>query len=118
MFRTSGTTTTEAGRGALLLDTLAVYEASLRASFVRGVLPDLAPGVRATFHVLAPSAREAPDSSLSHMFDAMIEDAGTPASSHWIAAGALDVGRALHELAAAERHDAPFALCGTAFAFV
>jgi hypothetical protein len=115
-FRTSGTAA--AARGALLLDTLAVYEASLSASFARGVLPDLAPGDRIAFHVLAPSAREAADSSLSHMFDAMLRDAGTPASSHWIARDALDGARALTDLEAAERSGKPVLLCGTAFAFV
>jgi acyl-protein synthetase LuxE len=115
-FRTSGTSS--ASRGALLLDTLDVYEASLRASFTRGVLPDLAPSARARFHVLAPSAREAADSSLSHMFDAMIRDAGTAESSHWIARGALDVPRALRELESAASSTELVAICGTAFAFV
>jgi hypothetical protein len=118
VFRTSGTTASGAARGALLLDTLDVYEASLRASFSRGVLPDLAPGARIAFHVLAPSAQEAPDSSLSHMFDAVMRSAGAPGSGHWIAGGSLDAERALRELAAAERASAPLLLCGTAFAFV
>jgi hypothetical protein len=116
VFRTSGTET--AARGALLLDTLAVYEASLRTSFQRGVLHDLAPGARIAFHVLAPSASEAPDSSLSHMFDTLIRDVGTARSSHWIAGGALDVSRALRELEVACRADEAVAICGTAFAFV
>jgi hypothetical protein len=109
---------TDCAARALLLDTLAVYEASLRAAFARGVLPDLAPGASIAFHVLAPSTREAPDSSLSHMFDAMLREVGAPHSSHWIADGALDVEGALRDLAAACRSDAPVALCGTAFAFV
>jgi hypothetical protein len=116
VFRTSGTQA--ASRGALLLDTLAVYEASLRASFQRGVLPDVAPGGRIAFHVLAPPASEAADSSLSHMFDVAMRDAGAPHSSHWIAGGTLDVARALSDLEAAERGGEPVLLCGTAFAFV
>jgi Acyl-protein synthetase, LuxE len=116
VFRTSGTQTPS--RGALLLDTLTVYEASLHAAFSRGVLPDLAPGERIPIHVLAPDTREAADSSLSHMFDAMIREAGTPTSSHWIAGGELDMPRALRELAAAEQNGAAVAICGTAFAFV
>ncbi|HKA14326.1 MAG TPA: long-chain fatty acid--CoA ligase [Myxococcota bacterium] len=115
-FRTSGTSLPQ--RGALLLDTLDVYEASLRSSFQRGVLPDLAQGARIRFHVLAPSTREAADSSLSHMFDAVMASRAAPGSSHWITGGALDVPRALRELAGAERGGAPVAVCGTSFAFV
>ena len=116
VFRTSGTTASE--RGALLLDTLDVYEASLRASFARGVLPGLAAGARISFQVLAPSTSEAPDSSLSHMFDTVMRDVGSPDSGHWVTRGALDVPRALRSLEAAERSGDPVALCGTAFAFV
>ena len=116
VFRTSGTRT--AARGALLLDTLAVYEASLRASFHRHVLPDLAPGARAHFRVLAPSAREAADSSLSHMFDVVMRDSGAAGSGHWIAGGALDVPRALRDLAALSDSEDPVVVCGAAFAFV
>jgi Acyl-protein synthetase, LuxE len=118
VFRTSGTSL--GARGALYLDTLAVYEASLAASFARHVLPDLAPGALARFAVLAPPRSEAPDSSLSHMFDAMIEAAGAPGSAHWIADGTLDAERALRDLArlCGEEGVGPIALCGTAFAFV
>jgi hypothetical protein len=118
LFRTSGTTNARAQRGALLLDTLAVYEASLRASFRRGVLPDLAAGDRVSMRVLAPSAAEAPDSSLSHMFDTVMQTTGGPNSSHWIAGGALDAARALADLEDAQRECGPVLLCGTAFAFV
>jgi Acyl-protein synthetase, LuxE len=116
VFRTSGTSAS--ARGALLLDTPDVYEASLRASFARGVLPDLAPGARISFQVLAPSTGEAPDSSLSHMFDTVMRDAGSADSGHWVARGVLDVPQALRALEAAERSAAPVAICGTAFAFV
>jgi hypothetical protein len=116
VFRTSGTRS--AVQGALLLDTLAVYEASLRASFHRHVLPDLAPGARARFGVLAPSAREAADSSLSHMFDVVMRDAGAPGSGHWIAGGALDVPRALRDLEAQSGGEDIVVVCGAAFAFV
>ena len=100
VFRTSGTTGSGAGRGALLLDTLDVYEASLRASFARGVLPDLAAGAHISLQVLAPSTNEAPDSSLSHMFDTVMRDAGSPDSGHWVARGSLDAPRALRALEA------------------
>jgi hypothetical protein len=116
VFRTSGTSA--ATRGALLLDTLDVYEASLRASFARGVLPDLHADTRCSFQVLAPSSAESPDSSLSHMFDTMIREAGSADSGHWVVRGVLDVPRALRALEAAERSSGPVAICGTAFAFV
>lgn len=118
VFRTSGTTTARAQRGALLLDTLAVYEASLYASFRRGVLPDLAPGEGFSMRVLAPSAAEAPDSSLSHMFDTVMRETAGPDRSHWITGGSLDTARALADLEADERRSAPVLVCGTAFAFV
>jgi len=116
VFRTSGTSA--ATRGALLLDTLDVYEASLRASFARGVLPDLHADTRCSFQVLAPSSAESPDSSLSHMFDTMIREAGSADSGHWVVRGVLDLPRALRALEAAERSVDPVAVCGTAFAFV
>ncbi|MEM7409872.1 MAG: hypothetical protein AAF430_06540 [Myxococcota bacterium] len=116
VFRTSGTSTD--ARGALHLDTLAVYEASLEASFRRHLLPDVAPGDRIEMHALAPATHEAPDSSLSHMFDTMLARAGAPESSHWVVDGELDIAharRTLGRLAASER---PVLLGGTAFAFV
>jgi len=125
-FRTSGTST--AGRGALHLDTLEVYEASLRPAFLRHVLPDLpagdaedggAEGARADFRVLAPDPGAAPDSSLSHMFGVLVRDLGAPQSAWWVSRGALDVERALADLDALARAagDVPVVLCGTAFAF-
>jgi hypothetical protein len=117
VFRTSGTSAPK--RGALHLDTLAVYEASLRASFLRHLLPDLPPGAPAHIRVLAPNSHEAPDSSLSHMFDAVVREVGAAGSGHWVSDGALDEERAVHELEAlCEDAEGPILLCGTAFAFV
>lgn len=116
VFRTSGTAT--ARRGALYLDTLELYEASLLASFRRHLLPDLAPDERAALRVVAPSTREAADSSLSHMFDCSIEAFGAPGSGHWVRDGALDVARAFSELEALADDVHPPLLCGTAFGFV
>ena len=48
----------------------ALYEASLEATFRAFIVPDAA---RIRFAVLAPSADEAPDSSLSHMFSRAVE---------------------------------------------
>ncbi len=115
-FRTSGTST--AKRGALHLDTLAVYEASLLPPFVRFLLPDLtAHHPEATLAVLAPSPREAPDSSLSHMFAVAIREIGAEGSRFFVDDGALEIDALLAALAEAPR-EAPLLVCGTAFAFV
>jgi len=115
VFRTSGTSL--ARRGELQLDTLALYEASLRASFERGVLPDLADGERLPMLVLAPSPAELPDSSLSHMFGVMLERRGAPGSDFFLRQGELAVDALLDALV--QVVTAPkLLLCGTAFAFV
>jgi len=116
VFRTSGTST--AARGALHLDTLALYEASLLPTFRRFVLPDLGPGERIDFAVLAPSPEAVPDSSLSHMFGVMLRQAGTARSAFLVRDGALDLEATLELLAAAEISGAPLALCGTSFAML
>lgn len=115
VFRTSGTTL--ARRGELSLDTLELYEASLAPSFESGVLPDLAPGERLPMLVLAPSPAEAPDSSLSHMFEVMQERRGAPGGGWFVRNGRLDADAL--EGAVARAAGAPkLLLCGTAFAFV
>jgi len=116
LFRTSGTTSER--RGALHLDTLELYEASLLASFMRGVLPDLAPGGRARIRVLTPSPREAPDSSLSHMFGVVLHKLGDAASGFDVQGGALQVDELVIALEKATADGVSVALCGTAFAFV
>ena len=116
VFRTSGTSTEQ--RGALHLDTLELYEASLLPSFRRGVLPDLAPGARARLRVLAPAPAEAPESSLSHMFGVVVRELGDEQSGFDVRGGALDVRGLREALEAACRDAVPVALCGTAFAFV
>jgi hypothetical protein len=116
VFRTSGTATDR--RGALHLDTLVLYEASLLPSFRRGVLPDLARGARARLRILAPSPAEVPDSSLSHMFGCALAAFGDAGSGFDVQGGELRVETlwAALERAIAER--AAVVLCGTAFAFV
>jgi hypothetical protein len=113
-FRTSGTTA--AARGALHLDTLALYEASCLASFRRHLLPDLPAGRRALLLALAPPPDEAPDSSLTHMFATAIEALGAPGSGFFVAGGSLRL-RELRAALDAGGAD-PLLLCGTAFAFV
>ena len=116
VFRSSGTSTET--RGELHLDTLELYEASLLASFRRGVLPDLAPGAHARIRVLAASPAEVADSSLSHMFGCVVDALGDRASGFELRDGALRVDALLAALDRAAADATPVALCGTAFAFV
>jgi hypothetical protein len=116
VFRTSGTSTS--ARGELRLDTLAPYEASLLPSFRRFLLPDLAPGERAQLVVLAPSRADAPDSSLSHMFDRALRELGDRESFFAVQADVLDAKRVTEHLAGCGPDGPPLLLCGTAFAFV
>ena len=116
VFRTSGTATEL--RGTLELDTLALYEASLVPSFQLHVLPDLPSGERMELRVLAPSSRELPDSSLSHMFATLLPLFGTRESGFDVRGGCIDFDALLARLRAATAARAPVALCGTAFAFV
>jgi len=114
-FRTSGTSTER--RGTLWLDTLALYEASLLPSFQAHVLPDLAERP-VLLRVLAPSAREAPDSSLSHMFETVLRRLALPGGGFDIRDGRLDVDGLLSGLERARDAGTAVALCGTSFAFV
>ena len=115
-FRTSGTT--GQSRGELHLDTLVLYEASLLASLRTLLFPDRHAHERFTLRILAPSADETPDSSLSHMFSALVPAIGTAASGFDVRDGELDVAGLVDALTAAEQRGEPIVLCGTAFAFV
>ena len=109
IFRTSGSTTPS--RGELHLDTLALYEASLLASLGAYVCA----GDRPRFAVLAPSAEDAPDSSLSYMFDCALRRLGAPGSRFFASAEGWNPEALIDELRAARE---PLAVVGTAFAFV
>ena len=115
-FRTSGTSTQR--RGELHLDTLELYETSLLASLSRFVFPDLRPSERMTLRILAPSASEAPDSSLSHMFSKALEIFGSTDSGYDVVDGTLQTDALCRFLERAQAGRRPVALCGTAFAFV
>lgn len=122
VFRTSGTSSE--GRGALPLDTLALYEASLLASLRHCLLTDLV-GRAPRMRFLAPSAEEAPDSSLSHMFETLRRTEGDAGSDFDLQHGRLDVDALRRAIADAWTASAsmstgpqPMVLAGTAFAFV
>jgi len=117
VFRTSGTSTRR--RGELHLDTLALYQASLVPSFERHLLPELnEPRARMRMLILAPPPREAPDSSLSHMFGVVLERRGDRESGFLVQGGALQTSRLLDGLEQAAASDVAVLLCGTAFALV
>ncbi len=112
-FRTSGTTTRS--RGELHLDTLALYEASLVETFSAFICPE-GPGLR--FAVLAPSPREAPDSSLSYMFGHAVRALGEGESRYFLSADATRAWSPEALVAELRSLRRPVAVCGTAFAFV
>ncbi len=119
VFRTSGTSAAAGERrGALLLDTLDLYEASLAPTLRHLLFGDVAAGARQTIRVLAPSPDELPDSSLSHMFGRLLADLGDTHSGHDVVAGELAVDGLIDALFGACEAGRPVALCGTAFAFV
>ena len=113
-FRTSGTS--QSTKGELHLDTLQLYEKSLRSSFERGLLPDVE-GSAAMF-LLAPSAEEVPDSSLSHMFSVMLRERGLPNSRWLIKEGELMRDSCLEALNEAQNCSHPVLFAGAAFAWV
>ena len=109
VFRTSGTTARARARRAAARHAR-VYEASLLASFRARRAARPRTGRRASRSTCSrrPPARP-PDSSLSHMFDAAMRDAGARTAATGSRAAALDVARALRELEAAERGGEPVA---------
>jgi phenylacetate-coenzyme A ligase PaaK-like adenylate-forming protein len=119
VFKSSGTTGER--RSALHLDTLEIYRASVLATFGAYICPE---AERLRFMVLAPSSADAPDSSLSCMFDMAVQSFGTPSSRFCVThrqrtspsdPSGWDPERVCEELA---RLDEPVVLAGTAFAFV
>ncbi len=110
IFRTSGSTTAQ--RGQLHLDTLELYQASLLTTFAAYICPE---PKRMRFAVLAPSAKDAPDSSLSYMLDVACRELGSASSSFYVKPGGWQPERLIADLRAL---DEPIALVGTAFAFV
>ena len=114
-FRTSGTSTAQ--RGQLHLDTLRLYEASLLSSLRETFVAELR-GARPAMRFLAPSAEEAPDSSLSHMFETLRREEAGGESGFDLSDGRLDVPSLERAARRAEEGGAPLLLLGTSFAFV
>lgn len=114
-FRTSGTEATR--RGQLHLDNVALYEASLLSSLRRTFIPDLV-GSRPTLRFLAPCAAEAPDSSLTYMFETLRRTEGSEASGYDLRGGVLDLEGFGTAVTAAQASGTPLVVAGTSFAFV
>ena len=113
VFLTSGTSS--ATRGAHPLRQLALYDLAAHAAARHALFPDRE---RMRLVLLAPSAAELPDSSLSYMLDRFGAWFGLGASTHALHDGALDVERLARVLRESERSGEPVALLGTSFAFV
>ena len=112
-FHTSGTTREKSGRH--FFPTLELYDAAVRPNFVGHLLPDNA---RLPMMVLAPSAQEAPHSSLSHMMGVVMREFGAVESAYYVERGTLCLERLVPALREAERTRQQVLLLGTAFAFV
>ncbi len=115
VFRTSGTTTTDAARGQHHVRELALYDQSARATARQLLFPDVE---RMRLIVLAPSASQLPDSSLSYMLDRFAGWFGIGESVQVWRDGALDLELLMRALREAEDSDQPVALLSTSFAFV
>ncbi|HEY4441598.1 MAG TPA: hypothetical protein VGN14_14160 [Candidatus Elarobacter sp.] len=111
-FETSGTTQGRGGRHEL--QTAALYDAALLASFDRALLGD---GARLRYLLLVPDPRERPHSSLGHMMDVVARERGTDAG--WYLHGdELDVDAFLRDVRDAAGAGAPICVATTAFALV
>jgi hypothetical protein len=114
-FRTSGTSSER--RGQLHLDTLRLYEASLLSSLRESFVLELR-GARPTMRFLAPSGEEAPDSSLTHMFETLRRADGGARSGFDLHQGRLDLASFEAAVVADREEGNPIIVAGTAFAFV
>jgi hypothetical protein len=113
VFRSSGTSA--ALRSQHHLRDLSLYDHAARAAARHALFPDRK---RMPLLILASSARELADSSLSYMLDRFVAWFGAAGSSHMVTGGQLDVERLEHALALGQAAGVPLALLGTSFAFV
>ncbi len=115
VFRTSGTTRGRERRGTHHVLDLALYHASLQATFQALVLPD---GARVRMLSLVPPPEELPDSSLSHMAGVLLERLGAAGSGWFAGAAGLDLPGLARALRRAQDDGVAVCLLGTSFAFV
>lgn len=111
VFRTSGTTGSRPGEHYMTATALALYEASLTASFRAFVLPETAEGARSALLPLAllPPPGEAPHSSLVSMVETVGEELFAEPVRWLLREGVLDA--AAFERAAAEAKRARHGVC-------
>ncbi len=111
VFHTSGTTRGSQRRGAHYVRDLALYRASLLPTFEAFLLPD---GVRPHMMSLVPHPSDVPDSSLSYMVGAVMDELA--ADGHWFAGPeGLDIAGLERALA---KTAGPVCLLGTSAAFI
>jgi hypothetical protein len=116
VFRTSGTTQGAERRGMHYFPDLALYDAALREGFRAHLLPD---GARLPLISLVPTPADVPDSSLSHMIGAAMDDLAAPGGGWFVdTQGGIDRAGLHAVLRGAERAGTPVLIAGTAFAFV
>jgi len=113
VFETSGTTRGEGGRH--YMETTALYDASLLASFRTFMLPDHAP---LRYLNLVPNPGENPHSSLGYMMAKVSVEFGDGHTAWFISDGVLDIEALVGELEAAVDHDRPVCIATTSFALV
>jgi hypothetical protein len=115
VFRTSGTRRGRERRGEHHVADLALYRASLRATFRAFLLPDDAP---LRFLSLMPPAAELPDSSLAFMIDDVVATFGREGSRCFADARGVDFDALEDAVDRAVDEDRPVVLLGTSAAFI
>ena len=122
VFETSGTTAGRSGRHYVSENGLALYGDAMRSTFAHFLLPELERSVwPRTVHApiaLAPSAEEAPSSSLSYMIDGVCAAFFAEPPTRVVRRGRLEVGVLRAALARCERDGRPAILLGTSLAFL
>ena len=113
VYLSSGTTADKPSKH--YLQSVELYDASLRVNFAACVLPE---GARMPMLILAPSARLLPQSSLSHMLEVVKADLGMPGSDFYLDEEGLQLERLGQALRDAETGTQPVCILGTAIAFV
>jgi hypothetical protein len=112
-FETSGTTRGDGGRH--FMETPALYDAALLASFGEFMVPD---HTSLRFVNLVPNPKENPRSSLGYMMDKAADEFGDDGTRWLIRDGELDIVGFIAEIEAAIHHDRPVLIATTSFALV
>jgi len=114
VFLTSGTTQGAAKRGRHLVQDLTLYHASLKQNFAAHLLPE---GHRFRMLVLFAPPKLMPQSSLSHMFDTVMQAFGSDGSDYFFLDQGLDSAGLAKALQASEQRGEPVCLLGVSFSF-